>query len=770
MNPTAQDKNEFIDFSGIIKYCVSKWYVFVIGVVACVAVTLFYSYRNAPEYLVKANLLITQDDAGPDLGAIGAIFGSSASVDDEVFAVSSHTIYRNVARELHLNVKHYTRTGFLRTEFQFTGYPVELKCDPSIPDTIRTGLSFKVKVNDKGLADVTVKARKDKIAEVEDASFPVKVDTPYGAFTLEKTPDFPAGESVKTVIGFSGYDDAAEDIAKDVEVDIATRKSNVILMELESTSVPYAKAVLNAIIEQYNLRGLSEKNLKSRKTIDFIDSRLALLSDDLSTSENSIEKYKQQHGIVDLEADAKYQFEKKGQLEQALVASETEMQIVKLIKDFVSDPANENELVPATLAGSSQGQGTDNFVNAYNELILKRIELMQNAHAGNAALEALDRQIEAMRKNLLSTVDKTYQSAQLKVREIRNEMNAAQAALGNMPTQERQFRDIKRQQTIKEQLYLFLLKQREQSAMMLANSSLKGQIIDEAYALNEPLGMTKPVKLIVAFFAGLLLAGGYLYIRRLMRDKFETSEELSDLTSVPVLGEMCADTTGESLVVKQGGSNSTAELFRLIRTNLQFMLGGNGNKVVVVTSTTSGEGKSFISINLASSLALLGKKVLLIGLDIRKPKLQQYLGLPAARGFTEYIANDSLPLDAIIRRNAVATGFDVITSGPVPPNPSELLSEPRVDELFAKLRTMYDYIIVDSAPVGIVSDTLSLVRVSDATIYVCRVNYTSRRDIATLNKFHASERFRKLSLVVNGTKPRRTYGYGEGTSSHKSHH
>ena len=181
-------------------------------------------------------------------------------------------------------------------------------------------------------------------------------------------------------------------------VDIASRKSNVILLELESPSVDYAKAVLNAIIEQYNLRGLGEKNLKNRKTIEFIDSRLALLSDDLSTSESSIEKYKRDNGIVDLEADAQYQFGKKGQIEQALVASETEMQIVKLIKDFVSDPANENELVPATLAGSNQGQGTDSFVGAYNELILKRIELSQNAHSGNAALEAVDRQIEAMRK------------------------------------------------------------------------------------------------------------------------------------------------------------------------------------------------------------------------------------------------------------------------------------------------------------------------------------------------------------------------------------
>lgn len=763
-----KDNSEFIDFSGIIKECVAKWYIFAIAVVGCVALAFLYTRVHAPEYQVKANLLITQDqDDGSGMGALSAVFGSSAQVDDEVFAVSSHSLFKKVAKELGVNQLHVEKRGFLKKEFVYPEYAVNLTCDPAIPDTLRAALLFKVKVNGKGKVNATVKMKRKTVGEIKNATFPATVSTSYGDFTLEKGSAFPADEGVSTEIVYMGYDAAAEGIAQYVEVDIASRKSNVIQMELESSNIDYAKAVLDAIIEQYNLRGLKEKNLRSQKTIDFIDSRLALLSDDLVTSENTIETYKKENGIVDLRADAEYQFTKKGALEQALVTSETEMQIVKLIKDFVSDPKNKNELVPASLTvPGQQSAGGDNFIGAYNELILERLDLVQNAHAGNAALATIDRKIDAMRKNLLSTVDKTYESARVKVLELRQQVAAAQSALGNIPTQERRFRDITRQQSIKEQLYVYLLKQREQTSMLLANNQMKGQIIDEAYAVTEPVGMSKKMIFLLAVVMGVMLAAVYIYISRMLRTKFDTREELEKLTSMPLLGEVSHSNSGESLVVKPGGSTSVAELFRLIRTNLQFMLGGQTHKVIMVTSTTSGEGKSFISINLASSLALLGKKVLLMGLDIRKPKLQEYLGLYNAKGFTEYIADDSVKLDSIIQHNAVQ-GLDVVVSGPVPPNPSELLTETRVDELFDKLRQMYDYIVVDSAPVGMVSDTLTLERISDVTVYVCRVNYTTKQQIKFANSLHDEGRLKKMSLVVNGTSPKQSYGYGDEAGSKK---
>ena len=323
----------------------------------------------------------------------------------------------------------------------------------------------------------------------------------------------------------------------------------------------------------------------------------------------------------------------------------------------MSDPENRYELVPSTLAEGNNGGKQGGALDAYNEMLLKRITLLQDAHGGNAALKTINGQIDALRKNILQTIDRNYESTSIKLRDLKAQMGQTESRLGNIPAQERQFRDILRQQTIKEQLYIFLLQQREETSMMLANSKFKGQIIDEAYALNEPLGMGRMMMLMIAFVAGIALGVLYLYVKKLMRNKFETREELERLTSVPVLGEMCTDHSGRALVVKEGGSTSAAELFRLMRTNLQFILSGNDDKVILLTSTISGEGKSFISINLASSLALLNKRVLLVGLDIRNPKLQEYLELPPAPGFTEYIAGDRYQLKDIIRRNAVAEGY-----------------------------------------------------------------------------------------------------------------
>ena len=296
---------------------------------------------------------------------------------------------------------------------------------------------------------------------------------------------------------------------------------------------------------------------------------------------------------------------------------------------------------------------------------------------------------------------------------------------------------------------------------MLANSTPKGLIVDEAFTYNQPIGIGKMGILVICLLLGLCCPPVALYLRKIIRNRVDTRQEVESITDVPILGEISTSRSGKNLVVDAAETSSTAGLFRLMRSNLLFILTPPQEKVVLVTSASPGDGKSFVAVNLAASLALLDKRVLLVGMDIRKPRLAEYLGIAPRFGLTQYVAGTDVSIDQLIVREPNMANLDVIVAGPVPPNPGELLTSPRVDELFRELRERYDYIIVDTAPVGRVSDTFTLNRICDAAIFVCRVGHTSLTDMHLADEIHEQKRLNKLSIAVNGTPARRTYGYGE---------
>lgn len=759
-----QKKSEFIDIQGVLREYMSKWYWFLISLIICIGIGFLVAKKNKPIYEVDANVLISQDDTTSGLmpmGSVGELFGSKAKVDDEVFVISSHSLLRDVANDLGINKMHFVRLGFLNTVMAYPEFPVDVVAAPGVIDTLRTPIYFKIKVDDNGLVSVKAKAHRNVIAEVKDAEFPVSINTDYGNFVVDTTSYYESGKDFKTYVNICGYDAVAEDISELVSTSIGSKRSNVIRLSMKTENVDYGKDILNKILENYNIRGINEKNLQSEKTAKFIEERLAIISDDLSDTETEIQKYKETKGIVDVEAEAIYQTEKRAKLEEALVNVETQAQIIKLTGEFLSDPENAYSLIPMAI----DNQGLQEGIMAYNELVLQRMNLVADAKPNNKTRQILDGQIDAMRNNIITSVNKAYDNMMVTVRDLRNEMNTAMGQLGGVPAQEREFLNMKRQQEIKQQLYLFLLQRREETAMMLANAVPKGIIIDEAFALNRPVNLSKMAIVVTSAIIGLLLGFLIIYLQKVLRVKFSTRDELEALISTPILGEISQSRSKEVVVAKPKSNSSTAELFRLVRSNLLFMLGDPSNKVILITSTKSGEGKSFISINISSSLAMLGKKVLLVGLDIRKPRLAEYLNMPANPGFTTYIAGSSqLTIDQIIHKNVFIEGLDMIFAGPVPPNPSELLISHKVDDFFNAMREEYDYIIIDSAPVGMVSDSLALSRVADATVYVCRANYTTKSDIHLLEGLYDDNRLPKLGIVLNGTTAKQGYGYGYGES------
>ena len=766
---SQKDKSQFFDVKSLFNDYRRHWWWFVISLFLCGALAVVYVKTHNAQYAVCANVLVSDDNTGSftAMSGMSDLFGSSANVEDEVYVISSHSVLRDVARNLGIYKTHYVKKGLLGGYLAYPDFPVDVTAESSLLDTLNTTMTFKVNVDKDGKADIKMYADGKKIGQEKNLRLPVSLNTKYGRYTVLPTPDYPKGEKVKTTISISGYDDAAENLAHSISSDRASRKSNMINLYMRTENTAYGKDVLNEIVDNYNRRGISYKNRQGEKTLEFINDRLAIISGDLSTAEKDIQDYKKDHKITDVGVEASYNMGVRGTADHALVQAETESEIIKMTRDFLRQPGNEFQLVPIT---SNMPKSLGDAINEYNNLVIKRMEVADNARGNNTALRRLDESIGSLRRNIDTSLTKALETSQVQVREARSRLNSSLSKLGNVPAQEREFLGLKRQQAVKQELYIFLLQRREETAMMIANAIPKGRIIDEAYSLSQPVSVKMKTVLAIALLIGLIVPCLLLYLRRLFRTKFDDMQELRALTDIPVVGEICKDKNAENLVVTPGSSTPTTELFRMVRSSLQFMTAGDGCHTILVTSTRPGEGKSFISVNLAASFAITGKRVVLLGMDIRNPQLGNYLGLKHNAGITNFLADPSLSIDSIIMSSPRVQGCDVILAGPVPPNPSELLSSAAVDKLFAELRERYDYIIIDSAPSGMVSDTLSLGHVADMTLYVTRADYTLRRDVTFVNNLSTDNRLPRIALVLNGVPMRAKaygYGYGYGKQSNK---
>ena len=544
---------------------------------------------------------------------------------------------------------------------------------------------------------------------------------------------------------------------------IATKKANLIRLGILENNIQRGKDLLNTIITTYNDNGIQTKNLEASQTAHFLNIRIDSIITELSEIEKKIELYKRSNNLTNIEAEAKIILEQNGIFKEKLVETETQRQIVSLIEKFMSDPQNKYSLMPFN-SGLSDKSSIE-AIQSYNELILKRLKLLQTAKPNSPTIKLIEQQIDANRENVQNTISNMKSGIEIALKDLHAQEKTFISRIKNMPTQEREFINIKRQQLIKEELYLFLLQKKEENAITLAVATPKGQIVDKAYNINKPVGATRLMLLSFSILIGLLLPIVYLYLRNIFKTKFGTRSELEALTDIPILGEICTNDTNENIVVKDGSTSPISELFRLLRSNIQFILNGKDEKVILVTSSTSGEGKSFISSNFAKTLALSRKKVILIGMDIRNPRLGDYLKLQNKYGLTNYLATNTITIPEIIVPKVLHDNMDIILAGPIPPNPAELLSSEKLKGLIDELKQTYDYIILDTAPVGLISDTFNFAYISDMTIYVCRANYTTKDNIRYANTLVQNNRLKKMSFVINATNAKQGYGYGYGNKN-----
>ncbi|MCM1337435.1 MAG: polysaccharide biosynthesis tyrosine autokinase [Candidatus Amulumruptor caecigallinarius] len=763
-----------IDYKDLLKLCRKHWWWFVASLLLFIGIGLLQKYRTLPKALVEANVMVRPEKSS--LGNIASQMDVSAfdlqsqEVDDELAIISSYSVINKVVHLMKLNNRYTVQKNILKKVPAPENSPLEIFYDSNIPDTLSYGLTFKVTVHENQLADIKVKCgKKGKIKfELEDKKLPCTIKTPFGLFAINKTRFFKAGEKLKETIQVLPYGFTTESLKDDLSIKIPSKRANLIRITCESNTPGFAVKVIDNLIKEYQAQNVDVKRASQSRTLSFVNDRLNRLAQELSVSEGDIEKFKRDNKLTDISTDIAFTMNKMGEIQSNLLSAETHLELVNMARTFLANPDNRHSLIP-TMGEASQGVSLPG-VHEYNQLILKRMELANNAKGENTVLRQLDERIDAMRTNVLASLERTYTNQRAVVANLREKNSESLSRISDLPTSERQYITIKRQQAIQEKIFLYLLQLREETELNIAKAEPRSDIIDQAFVYSTPLGMGMKKMLAIMIVLGLGLPFAAVFLLYKFRTKFSSKADVEKLTSIPIYGEMCTDSTGDKVVVTAEASSSTAELFRAIRTGLKYSMQGTDDKVILVTSTTSGEGKSFISVNLAYTIAFNDKKTLLLGADIRKPRLPEYLGIRPRFGLTEYLSNSELSLSQITTKAPGCQNLDVITAGPIPPNPAELLDSPKFKAMLTELRKQYDVIVIDSAPVGMVSDTFTIAPLADITLYVCRAEYTPIDDIRFACEVYDEHRLPRMGLVVNGTHISKGYGYGYGENhTHKRH-
>ena len=576
-------------------------------------------------------------------------------------------------------------------------------------------------------------------------------------------------EPIKLKVTISKPTAVAIGYSSALTIEPTSKTSTIAAVSLKNTNVQRAIDFINDLIAVYNIDTNTEKNEVAQKSADFIEERIGIINNELGTTENELAAFKQRAGLTDLSSDAQLALQESSKYEQQYAENATQINLVTYLRDYINNPDNNDEVIPANVGLSDVNLAS--AIEKYNNLVVERKRLLRTSSESNPAIINLNTGIEAMRHNVKTTVNSVLKGLQITRNNIDRQSRKYESRISNAPKQEQEFMTISRQQEIKATLYIMLLQKREENAITLAATANNGRIIEEPI----PGGIVSPkgkLIYIIALVIGIGIPISIIYLLNLLRFRIEGHTDVEKLTTVPIIGDIPLTDAGKNgtptIAVRENDNNIMAETFRSLRTNLLFIMGDPDKKVILVTSTISGEGKTFMASNLAVSLALLGKKVILVGLDIRKPGLNKIFHLsPKEKGITQYLAApQSTDLHALIQPSGITSNLDLLLGGPIPPNPTELLARQSLEDTISTLRKEYDYIVLDTAPIGMVTDTLILSRVADASIYVCRADYTHKTDYQLINELQEHHRLPNLCTVVNGIDMKKKkygyyYGYGK---------
>lgn len=760
-----QNNANEIDIRRILSIGLANWYWFLLSIVICAGLGVWYIFRTTPKYTTEGSIMLRQNSNDDLMNSIGSMsllgLATNNMASDEVVVLSSRDLMHQAIDALDLWVSYTYKDGLRwKGEFPshtFTVEPVELneygreKGAYVVTITIRSD-GYKVRVKQG-------RFRRSSVI-VSDLSAPIETCVGTIRITQNYAPRKPEWTTFRAVCAPKPA--VVDSYRKQVTIDLSAKESNIINLRTTSAVPARDVALLSKIIEQYNMNTVVDKNIMATNTAAFIDERLAVISRELSDAEDAVATYKTENNLTDLSEEARIFLQANSDEQKELAEVETQLNLVNYIEDFLQDNTKRFSLIPTNI-GITDASLTA-FISEYNTMLLQRMRVLRTATDTNPVVEQLNEQLLSMRQNIIASIGSVRESLTITRDGLRHRDSQFTAKIKSVPAQEREYVQIKRQQMLKEEIYLFLYQKREENALMLASTATPAKVIDTPKVDTTTSRPSRKMVLVFALFFGLCIPAGVLFLINFFYDKVSDPKEYESKIKAPFLGKILENSRGQHIAIREGENSVSAELFRLLRTNLRFMLPSDvQHPVIVITSSINGEGKSYVASNLALSLAILGKKVALVGLDIRKPMLATYFNLPSKGLLTSYLSDDSYTVDDIIHPGVEHPNLDLIPAGAIPPNPSELLQTERLDTLFAELRRRYDYILVDSAPVALVSDTFLLDRVADMTLFISRANYTPREMIGFINQLVEQKRMKNIACVLNGIKSAKAgYGYGYG--------
>jgi tyrosine-protein kinase Etk/Wzc len=769
----GEQSEEQVNIQELLFRYLIHWPWFVVSIIICIACAWGYLRLTTPIYNISATVLIKDEKKGggasmsSDLEKMGleGFISSSSNVDNEIEVLRSKSLAREVVNNLGLFVTYMDEDEFPSKELYHTS-PVLVSLTHQEADKLPGRMEINMILQPTGALGVQITVGEKEYRKQFDklpAVFPTDEGT-VAFFANNDTLSAVCPENITKERHITAFINRPFSVLKEyvnsLSIAPTSKTTSVVVISLENTNTRRGRDYINKLLEMYNINANNDKNEVAQKTAEFIDERIGIISKELGSTEQDLENFKRSAGITDLSSEAQIALTGNAEYEKKRVENQTQINLVMDLQRYMK--GNEYEVLPSNIG--LQDAASAGAIDRYNQMLVERKRLLRTSTENNPTIINLDTSIRAMRTNVQATLDATLKGLQITKEDLAREASRYSRRINDAPTQERQFVSIARQQEIKSGLYLMLLQKREENAITLAATANNAKIIDEALADDNPISPKKTIVYLAALVLGVGLPVGVIYLIGLTKFKIEGRADVEKLTSLPVVGDIpLADEKTGSIAVFENQNNLMSETFRNVRTNLQFML-ENGKNVILVTSTISGEGKSFISANLAISLSLLGKKVVIVGLDIRKPGLNKVFNIPKKEhGITQYLTNTTANLMDFVQPSDINKNLFILPGGTVPPNPTELLARGGLEKAIETLKANFDYVILDTAPVGMVTDTLLIGRVADLSVYVCRADYTHKAEFTLINELAENNKLPNLCIAINGLDLNsRKYGYYYG--------